>query len=157
MLVLFVENEMFNVSFHWYLFFIFLSFSKNFKSWTQFFCGKSLDPKEDFGRLKIKIEKLCLEKYVDFSFFWKSIYLNRKIRQKELNFCHKLRFSNSNNLATRFPRPFIFQTINSGRSNSLSLKYQRFTPSGCKDRGVRKFKFVAKTQFLSIYFLLIWK
>jgi len=53
------------------------------------------------------------------------------------------------NLATRFPRPLIFQNINSGRSKSLSLKYQRFTPSGCKDIGVRKCKFVAKTQFLS--------
>ena len=69
---------------------------------------------------------------------------------KELSFCHKLRFSNYNNLATRFPRPLIFQTINSGRSNSLSLKYQRFKPSGCKDIGVNKFKFVAKTQFLSL-------
>jgi len=28
------------------------------------------------------------------------------------------------------------------------LKYQRFTPSGCKDIGARKFEFVAKTQFL---------
>ena len=44
---------------------------------------------------------------------------------KELSFCHKLRFSNSYNLATRF--------INSVRSNSLSLKYQRFTPTVCKD------------------------
>ena len=68
--------------------------------------------------------------------------------RKELSFCHKLRFSNSCNFATHFPRPLIFQTINSGRSNSLSLKYQRFTPSGCKDIGVRKCKFVAKTQFL---------
>ena len=67
---------------------------------------------------------------------------------KELSFCHKLRFSYSYNLETCFPRPLIFQTINSGRSNSLSLKYQRFTPSGCKDIGVRKYKFVAKTQFL---------
>ena len=52
------------------------------------------------------------------------------------------------NLTIRFPRPLIFQTINSIRSNSLSLKYQRFTPSGCKDKGVRKYEFVAKTQFL---------
>ena len=66
---------------------------------------------------------------------------------KELSFCHKLRFSNSYNLATHFLKLLIFQTINSGRSNSLSLKYQRFTPSGWKDIGVRKFKFVAN-QFL---------
>ena len=68
---------------------------------------------------------------------------------KELSFCHKLWFSNSylakNNLATHSLRPLIFQTINSVRSNSLSLKYQRFTSSGFKDIGVRKCKFVAKT------------
>ena len=28
------------------------------------------------------------------------------------------------------------------------MKYQRFAPSGCKDIGIRRFKFVAKTQFL---------
>ena len=68
--------------------------------------------------------------------------------RKELSFCHKLKFSNSYNLATRFLRPLICQTNNSVISNSLSLKYQRFTPSGCKDIGVRKYKFVAKTQLL---------
>ena len=56
-------------------------------------------------------------------------------KTKELSFCRKLRFSNSYNLATRFPRPLIFQTFNSGRSNSPSLKYQRITPSGNKDIG----------------------
>ena len=30
----------------------------------------------------------------------------------------------------------------------MSFKYQRRTPSGCKDIGIRKFEFVAKTQFL---------
>ena len=44
---------------------------------------------------------------------------------------------------------YIFQTINSVRSDILNLKYQRFTPSGCTDRGLSKFEFVAKTQFLS--------
>ena len=34
------------------------------------------------------------------------------------------------------------------RLNNLSLKYQRFTPSGCRDIDIRKFEFVAKTQFL---------
>ena len=34
------------------------------------------------------------------------------------------------------------------RSNTLCWKYQRFTPPGCKDRGIRAFKFLAKTQFL---------
>ena len=30
------------------------------------------------------------------------------------------------------------------------MNYQRFTLSGCKDRGIRSFEFVAKTQFLSV-------
>ena len=79
-------------------------------------------------------------------FFLKSHFIYNLL--KELSFCHKLWFSNSDNLTTRFPRPLIFQTINSVRLNSLSLKYQRFTPSRCLDIGVRKCEFVAKTQFL---------
>ena len=31
---------------------------------------------------------------------------------------------------------------------SIGLKYQVLTSSGCKDLGVRKFGFVAKAQFL---------
>ena len=34
--------------------------------------------------------------------------------------------------------------MNSVRSNSLSLKYHRFTPSGSKDIGIRKFEFVKR-------------
>ena len=34
------------------------------------------------------------------------------------------------------------------RLKNLNLKYQRFTPSGCKDIGIRKSEFVTKTQFL---------
>ena len=33
-------------------------------------------------------------------------------------------------------------------SKSLSWKYQRIKPSGCKDEGIRKFEFVTKTQCL---------
>ena len=36
--------------------------------------------------------------------------------------------------------------------NKLNLKYQRLTLSGCRDIGIRKLGFVAKTQFL--YFLV---
>ena len=36
------------------------------------------------------------------------------------------------------------------RSDDLSLKYQRFTFSGCKDIDIRKFEFLAKTQFLYV-------
>ena len=42
-------------------------------------------------------------------------------------------------------RTEICQTTNSVGSNNLSLK---FTPSGCKDIEITKFKFVVKTQFL---------
>ena len=38
--------------------------------------------------------------------------------------------------------------MNYETSNSLSLKYQRFTASGLKDIRIRKFEFVTKTQFL---------
>ena len=39
---------------------------------------------------------------------------------------------------------------NSSGSNNLSLKYQRLIPSGFKDIEIRKFEFLAKTQFLLI-------
>ncbi len=38
----------------------------------------------------------------------------------------------------------IFQTMNSDRSNNLSLKYQIFTPSGCKDIVIRKLLLVSR-------------
>ncbi len=41
-----------------------------------------------------------------------------------------------------------FQRMKSVRSNNQSLKYQRFTPSGFRDIGIRKLGFVAKTQLL---------
>ena len=72
-------------------------------------------------------------------------YRTRKIR-KELSFCHKLYFSNLCYPIRR--RPLIFQTMNSVRPNNISLKYQRFTSSDCKDIGIRQFEFVTKTQFL---------
>ena len=33
------------------------------------------------------------------------------------------------------------------------MKYQRFAQSGCKDIGIRRFEFVAKTQLLYVYTL----
>ena len=36
--------------------------------------------------------------------------------------------------------------MNTVRSNSL--KYKRFTPSGCKDKEVRKTEFMERIQFL---------
>ena len=67
---------------------------------------------------------------------------------KELSLSRKLLFSNPNISATQCHRPQIFQITNFVRSINLSLKYQRFTRSGCEDTGIRKFEFVAKTQFL---------
>ena len=68
---------------------------------------------------------------------------------KEIESLHKLGFSNSV-LATQCHK----QTMNSVRSNNLSLKYQSFTTLGCKDVGVRKFEFVVKTQFLYVVNIL---
>ena len=63
---------------------------------------------------------------------------------KELSLCHELRFSYNCIFATVCWRPQIFQTMNSVGSNNLSLNYQWFSPSGCKDKGIRKFDFMAK-------------
>ena len=41
-------------------------------------------------------------------------------------------------------RPLIFETMDPVRLNSLNMKYQRFTLSGCKDMRIRKLEFVAK-------------
>ena len=43
-------------------------------------------------------------------------------------------------------KPLIIETLKSVRKIVVSLKYKRFTPSGCKDIGIRKFKFVADTR-----------
>ena len=48
--------------------------------------------------------------------------------------------------ATQCCRPLVFQTMNSVRSNNLSLKYQRFSPSYNKNKGIRLFQNLAKTQ-----------
>ena len=51
-------------------------------------------------------------------------------------------------------RAKIFQTSNSVISNNVILKYQRFTPSGCIDIGIRKLKFCGKD---SIPFIFIFR
>ena len=43
--------------------------------------------------------------------------------------------------------------LNYVKSNHLSLKYQRFTPSDCKDIEIIKFEFVAKTNSLILFYL----
>jgi len=86
----------------------------------------------------------------------KSMNAKRRLRKfvfiletKELSFCHKLGFLNPNFFKTKCRRPLIFQTMSSGGSNNVSLKYERFASSGCRDLGIKKLRFVAKTQFLS--------
>ena len=63
--------------------------------------------------------------------------------------------SNHNIYTTQCFSAQIFKTTNCLGSNNKSSKYQRFTPSGCRDIGVRKFQFVTKTHFLffSAFFL----
>ena len=68
---------------------------------------------------------------------------------KEMSFCHKLRFSYCYIFLIQCRRPLIFQIMISVRSNILSLKFPRFKPSGCRDIGIRTFKFLGKTQLLS--------
>ena len=55
---------------------------------------------------------------------------------------------------TQYCRTYKFQTLNSMRSEKLSFEYQRFTPSGCKDKDMIKDEFVSKTQFLCKKYIL---
>ena len=49
---------------------------------------------------------------------------------QELSFCHEGRFSSPFIFSIQYCRPNIFQTM---RSNYLIMKYQSYTPSGCKN------------------------
>ena len=75
-------------------------------------------------------------------------YSDNSFNSKVLSLYNKLWFSNPYIFSIQCRRPLIFQTMKYVRSNNLSLKYQMFTPSSCRDIGIKKFKFVAKTQFL---------
>ena len=88
-------------------------------------------------------DMLCLKDYL-----YHICLILRNDLTKELSLCHKLKFFNPNIFATQCRRPQIFQTLNYVSSNNVSLKYQMPTRSGCKDIGIRKFEFVAKTQIL---------
>ena len=98
------------------------------------------------------IFKAIFKEYLYNSIILKNIFLSRNYKfdfiTKEVSFCHKLKYSYPYILATQCRRPKIFQTVNSVRSNSLSLKYQRFMLTGCRDKEIKKFEVVAKTQFL---------
>ena len=103
------------------------------KNWQTFFSTKlNFSLKKPFSKISSKSE----------------IKILGISHQKELSLCHTLGFSNPYIFATPWHRPQKFQTKNPVRLNYLSLKYVRFTPSGCKYIEIRKFEFVAKTQFL---------
>ena len=87
-----------------------------------------------FGRNKLNYWQndpwynLCYFKFCNPSNFCTKIGCT-----KELSFYHKLKYSYPYILATQCRRPLIFQIIISVRSNNLSLKYQRYIPTGCRD------------------------
>ena len=60
-----------------------------------------------------------------------------------------IRFSNPYIFATQCRRSYVFQTMNSVRSNNSDMKYRMCTPSCCTDIWITKFELVAKAQFLS--------
>ena len=70
------------------------------------------------------------------------------LKNKKWSLSHKPWFSNSYIFAAQCRRPLIFQTMNFAIPNSPSLKYQKYTSTKCKDKGTRKFEFVAKNEFL---------
>ena len=78
---------------------------------------------------------------------------------KELYHCDKLKYSNPYIVGTRLCKPLIFQTYIETYiefSRNHSLKYRRSATLGCKDIGIRKLEFVAKTQFLCYKLLKRW-
>ena len=84
------------------------------------------------------------------------IYLKHNKREREpsiplqeLSF-YKLWFSNFCIFLTKCGRPYMFQTMNFVSSNNLSLK------SGWIDLGIRRFEFVAKTQYLWFFLWIIF-
>ena len=76
-------------------------------------------------------------------------HTNRQPNKKKLNFFTISDFQICNIFQIQCQRLQIFQTLKSFRLNNLSLKYERFTPSGCTDIGIIKLVFVAKTQLLT--------
>ena len=83
---------------------------------------------------------------------WKFDLPKATLTPKELIFQRKLKFCNPYIFQSRFCNPLIFQTMNYVSLRSLSLKYQRFPCTNLKER-IRKFQFVARTQFL--FYLLM--
>ena len=74
---------------------------------------------------------------------------------KEMSFFNKFLFFNAYILATQCRKPLIFQTINSVRSNCLSLKYQRFAPSGRQDIEIIQVDFFGKNSLFLLFLTAI--
>ena len=81
-----------------------------------------------------------------------NIFLKKKTKwrcaknTKELSICHKL--ITTHIFAIQLCKPLIFQTMIIWSNTINSLKCQKFTTLGCKDKGIRISEFVAKTQIL---------
>ena len=73
--------------------------------------------------------------------------IERKLDRNSSKKYKILDFSRKMCLALYTCNPMLY-THHYHRSNYLSLEYQKFTPSGCKNLGIGKFELVAKTQFL---------
>ena len=76
--------------------------------------------------------------------------MNSRLK-KELSLCQKLFFSKPYIFATQLWRSWIFKTMNSVRSNNISLKYQWFTTLGSKDQGFNARKVISEVY---AYFVL---
>ena len=101
-------------------------FIKNYKS----FYNLSLRPcKPTLKPIHILLCVTSEQNVLKFSllFYW-----------KELSSCHKFGFLNLHIFAIWCCSPLIFQTMNPVESNSLTLEYQRSTPSVCKDIEITK-------------------
>ena len=94
---------------------------------------------------KASMPFFLLFKYLKISLY--TIYVI-KYKYKGIEFLPQTIISNPYFFVIQCRRPLIFQTMNSFRSNNDSLKHQRFTTSDCKDIGIRKSEFLAKTHFL---------
>ena len=61
-----------------------------------------------------------------------------------MSLCHKIGYMHPNFFKTKCCSPQIFQTMNSGGSSNVSLKYERYASSGCWDLGIIILGFVEK-------------
>ena len=124
---------------------------------TRFICIKYFTDRLLVERIYISLKtrekrygNICTTLLVRLCDLVAQVFILSITNAKALSLCHKLWFSNPYISATQCRRHQIFQTMNPVRLNIQSLKYQTFTLSGCKDIGMRKFKFVAKIQFLCV-------